>query len=263
MAMGSIRVLHEVVQFNPLVRALAARHIASRYRGSAFGFLWSILNPLCLMAVYTLVFHYYMRFATGEHYTLILFTGLLPWIWTSSALAEGTASIAGSGHLITKSMFPAHILPLVSVLSTMVNFLFSLPVLFIFMLAEGVTIPLTVLLAPVLMLLHALFLHGIVLALSALNVFYRDIQHLVGSLLTFLFFLCPIVYPASVVPPAFKFLVVLNPLALLTEMYRDLFFRGIVPSIGSFAVLTLWVTLSWLIGVQIQDGCRERFAEAL
>lgn len=261
--MTSLRLFNEIVQFNPLVRALAARHIAGRYRGSAFGFLWSILNPLSLMAVYTLVFHYYMRFDTNEHYTLVLFTGLLPWIWTSSALAEGTASIASSGHLITKSMFPAHILPLVSVISTMVNFLFSLPVLFIFMAAENVNIPATVFLAPLLVIFHGIFLHGLVLALSAVNVFYRDVQHLVGSLLTFLFFLCPIVYPASVVPPSFRFLIVLNPLALVTEMYRDLFLRGTIPGIESIVVFAVWSLLSWLIGVQVQESCRERFAEAL
>ena len=84
-------IVKELWRFRALVDALVRRHIATRYRGSVFGFLWSLMNPLCLMAVYTLVFHYYMRFYGGPYYHLMVFAGLLPWIWTSSALVEGTA----------------------------------------------------------------------------------------------------------------------------------------------------------------------------
>ena len=258
-----ISVGRESWRFRALIEALVRRHVATRYRGSLLGFLWSFLNPLCLMAVYTLVFHYFMRFNGGENYHLMVFAGLLPWIWTSSALSEGTASLVGSGHLITKSMFPAHILPFVSVLSTMIHFLLALPMLAIFMLCAGVPIPGTWLVLPLVVIVHACILHGIVLALSALNVFYRDVQHLVGNVLTFLFFLCPVVYPESAVPERFRFLLDVNPFALLTVCYQRILIEGQLPTVQSCLILSLTALVALGVGVGIHDRYRERFAEAL
>ncbi len=253
----------ETWKFRALIEALVRRHVATRYRGSMFGFLWSFLNPLCLMAIYTLVFHYYMRFDGGPNYHLMVFAGLLPWIWTSSALSEGTSSIVGSGHLITKSMFPAHILPCVSVLSSLIHFVLALPMLAVFMLLAGVPVPVTWLLLPLLVALHALLINGLVLALSSLNVFFRDIQHLVGNLLTFLFFLCPVVYPASAVPERFRFLLNSNPFAVLTECYQQVLVQGVVPPLQSFVTLGAAAGISIAVGLIVYDRVCERFAEAL
>lgn len=258
-----LRVVSELWRSRALIDALVRRHVATRYRGSALGFLWSFMNPLCLMAVYTLVFRYYMRFDGGPHYHLMVFAGLLPWIWSSSALAEGTSSLVSSGHLITKSMFPAHILPFVSVTASMVHFLLALPMLALFMVASGVPVTAAWLLLPVVVVLHAVFLDGLVLALSALNVFYRDVQHLVGNVLTFLFFLCPIVYPPAAVPERFRWMVDLNPFALLTEVYQMVLIDGRLPSAGSLLYIVGFTVLTWAAGALVHDTFRERFAEAL
>jgi lipopolysaccharide transport system permease protein len=257
------RIFRELWRARALVDALVRRHVATRYRGSLLGFLWSFMNPLCLMAVYTLVFHYYMRFNGGDHYHLMVFAGLLPWIWTSSALAEGTSSLVSSGHLITKSLFPAHVLPFVSVAASLVHFLFALPILALFMWMAGVAIPFTWTALPVLLVIHAMFLHGLVLAFSSLNVFYRDVQHLVANVLTFLFFLCPVVYPPSTVPARFRFLLELNPLAQLTEFYQLVLIQGQLPPMRSFFYVCVTATLSLLIGCLIHERHRENFAEAL
>lgn len=250
-------------QFRTLVGALIRRHIATRYRGSFFGFLWSLLNPLCLMAVYTLVFSYYMRFNGGPHYALMVFAGLLPWIWTSSALMEGTASLVNSGHLITKSLFPPQVLPVVSVTAAMVHFLLALPVLAIFALCGGVTVSWTWLLVPIVVVMQAIFLMGIVLALSAWNVFYRDVQHLVGNLLTLLFFLCPVVYPVSAVPEKLRFLITYNPFAALTQFYQELLVEGVVPQAGSLLYVGSMCVVVAFFGVRVHRHYQERFAEAL
>lgn len=255
--------LQRLWQFRALMGALVKRHIATRYRGSVFGFLWSLLNPLCLMGVYTLVFSYYMRFNGGPHYALMVFAGLLPWIWTSSALVEGTASLVNSGHLITKSLFPPQVLPVVSVTAGMVHFLLALPVLALFVALGGIPIPWTWLLVPFVVILQAVFLTGIVLALSALNVFYRDVQHLVGNLLTLLFFLCPVVYPASTVPERFRFLINYNPFAALTQFYQELLVEGRLPALGSMLYVTAACVVVAIIGIRVHNHFQERFAEAL
>ena len=256
-------VFHELWRSRTLVDALVRRHIATRYRGSVFGFLWSFLNPLCLMGVYTLVFSHYMRVAGGPHYHLMVFAGLLPWIWSTSALHEGTSSLVSSGHLITKSMFPAHILPFVSVVSSMLHFIFALPILVVFMYAAGVHVTATWLLLPLIIALHGVLLLGGVLALSALNVFFRDVQHLLGNVLTFVFFLCPIVYPPSTIPERARFWVELNPLALVTEFYQMVLVDGVLPSLAQLSYFAFTAVVSLGIGVWVHQRHREQFAEAL
>ena len=266
MTMGALSLTHtlrELHQYRGLIYALAQRHLAQRYRGSMLGFLWSIINPLCLMLVYVLVFHYYMRSNLVEHYPIFLFCGLLPWVWTSSALMEGTTSIVHSGHLITKSMFPAQLLPVVSVITTMVNFVLSLPVLFIFMLAAGVEMHATLAALPLLIVLQFLFLCGWTLMLSALNVLFRDVQHILGNLLTFLFFLCPIVYPAAIVPEQFRFTLLLNPFALLTQCYQQIILDGVLPSALNLGYLFAFTGLLLVLGNVVFSGHRESFAELL
>lgn len=255
----NIRALY---RYRALIYALVNRHLSIRYRGSLLGFLWSFLNPLCLMLVYTLVFRYYMRF-NQANYTVFLFVGLLPWLWLSSGLLEGTSSIAGSGHLITKSMFPAHVLPLVSVLVNFVNFLLSLPLLFIFMWLFKMPFHWTVILLPPLLFAQLLLVYGAALVLGSLNVYYRDIQHLLGNFLTFLFFLCPIIYPADAVPEKLKFTLDLNPLALMTGFYHDLLLEGVLPPAGQVLYFAVFVAMALVLGNIVYERYKENFAEAL
>ena len=122
----------ELYRFRALIATLVLRDLRARYRGSFFGFLWSFLNPLLLMLVYALVFSVYLR-VPMENYAVFLFTGLLPWLWFSASLGHAAAVIVGSGGLVKRIMFPAEILPLVAVLSNLVNLLLSLPLLFVFL----------------------------------------------------------------------------------------------------------------------------------
>lgn len=257
------RNLTELYRYRALIWALVGRHLATRYRGSVLGFVWSFLNPLCLMAVYTVVFKYYMRSNVVEHYSLFLFCGLLPWQWVASSAVEGTSSLVSSGHLITKSMFPAHILPVVAVITNLVHFVLALPLLVLFLWLGGVGLNLSILALPLIVILQTVFLAGATLASAALNVYYRDVQHLVANLLTVLFFLCPIVYPASVVPMKYRATIELNPLAVLTVSYQKLMLDGVLPSMIEFVTLLLWALLAWLVGNMIFNSYRESFAEAL
>ncbi len=256
-------VLSELWRSRTLVDALVRRHIATRYRGSVLGFLWSFLNPLCLMAVYTLVFSHYMRVAGGPHYHLMVFAGLLPWIWSTSALNEGTTSLVSSGHLITKSMFPAHVLPLVTVIASMIHFILALPILVLFMYAAGVHVTAAWLLVPIVILLHGVLLLGAVLGLSALNVFYRDVSHLLGNVLTLVFFLCPVVYPRTNIPEKARFWIELNPLALVTEFYQMLLVEGVIPPASQLVYLALCACATLFLGTWIHQRNREQFAEVL
>jgi lipopolysaccharide transport system permease protein len=253
----------DIFRYRALIGALVVRHLSVRYRGSVLGFLWSLLNPLCLMLVYSLVFDRYMGLRSGDHYAIFLFCGLLPWLWITSGLLEGCSSIVSSGHLITKSMFPAQILPTVAVITSMINFLLSLPLLFFFMLAAGLEMHLTLLMLPLLIAVQFLLLLGLSLMLGALNVRYRDVQHVVGNLLTFLFFLCPIIYRPDIVPPRWQFMLDLNPFALITICYHDLILDGRAPSLWAAGYVSLSVLFFLLLGTMVFNHYRESFAEQL
>ena len=253
--------IKEIIKYRTLISALVGRHLRSRYRGSVLGFLWSLINPLCLMGVYSLVFSYYIRFQEVHNYSLFLLCGLLPWIWITSALSEGTSSIVSSGHLITKSIFPAHILPLVSTLTTLIHFLLSLPILVIFMLAYGVHLPATLLFLPVIILIQIIFLYGLSLFFGSMNVLYRDVQHIVANLLSLLFFLCPVVYSFDSIPERFKFTVKYNPFALFIKSYHDLIMDSFMPSLETILLLILWSVISVFFGSVIYSHYKEDFAE--
>ena len=261
MPMSSI--VSEIYKFRTLFFGLVRRHLATRYRGSALGFLWTFLNPLCLIAVYWVVFRFYIRFTTVDNYTVFMFAGLLPWMWTTQALLEGTASISGSAHLITKSLFPAHLLPGVSVTTALVNFVLSIPILMGLMFLTDVPFHLTLLFLPVYVVLHFFLLYGLTLLLSSLNVFYRDVQHVLGNALTLLFFLCPIVYPESVVPDRFKWTIHYNPFAALITLYQQAILDGKTPDLKMLAAVFVAAVLSVLIGSFTYHRFREHFAEAL
>lgn len=255
------RNLSEIWRYRSLIWALVCRHLSARYRGSILGFVWSFLNPLCLIAVYALVFKYYIRFNDVQNYTLFLFAGLLPWIWFSSGLLEATGAISGGGHLVTKAMFPPHVLPIVSVLTNLMNFLFALPLLVAFMLISGIMPTISFLILPLVILTELIFLTGLGLAFSALNVHFRDIQHILGNFITFWFFLCPIIYPPENVPERFRFTLFLNPIAVFTDMYHKVIVKGVLPEPRMLFFALSVALLTFVGGNIIFNRYREDFAE--
>jgi len=253
----------EVYKFRALIKALVVRHLNSRYRGSLLGFLWSFLNPLCLMLIYTLVFKYYVRFDQVDNYTIFLFCGLLPWLWIAAGLNESTSAIVSGGSLLTKSMFPAHLLSTVAILTALVHFILSLPLLFLFMFLAGMSFSWSLIFLPVVIGVQLVLMYGLGLMLASLNVQFRDMQHIVGNLLTFLFFLCPILYPITVVPERFRFTLEFNPLAVLITFYHSIVLDGVLPDLIPFFGVVLIACLTLFGGIAVYNRHRESFAELL
>ena len=245
-----------------LVGVLVAKQLKLRYRGSVLGFLWTLLNPLLQMLVYTLVFSVYFRLDMDK-YPAFLFAGLLPWILFSSSLQQGVTCILDGAGLVTRSQFPAEVLPVVTLVSNTVNFVLTLPLLLGFLLAFRVPLGLALLALPVLIALEFLMTLGPVLILAALNIHFRDLQHIILHLLTVLQFLTPIFYPVSLIPEPMRPWAFLNPLTTLISAYQDvLYFDRFPPwpplvalALVSFAVL--WAAIATF------TRYRETFAEAL
>jgi homopolymeric O-antigen transport system permease protein len=183
-----------------LVKHLTRRHLAARYRGSALGFVWSLLNPMLLMGVYTFVFTFIFRTsAPGVPYPVFLITGLLAWNFVSIAAMNAAISLVDGAALIKKTAFPRLALPVSAVLSNAMNYLITLPLLIIFNLIFGIVPTLSILLFPCMLILLLLVALGVGLLLAALVPFYRDLQQLIEVLFTIWFFLTPVLYPMSLV----------------------------------------------------------------
>jgi len=257
------RFILELWRARALVAALVRRSLAARYRGSVLGVVWTVLNPLLLMAVYTLVFQFYLRFDGIANYPVFVFCGLLPWIWFTQALGESAVSISGSGHLITKSLFPAQVLSVVPVISGAINYLLSLPVFILVALVLGAPLHITSLALIGIIVLQLLLLCGLGFLVSALNVRFRDVQHLLGHAFTLLFFLTPIVYPASQVPERFGWILKVNPVAHLVGMYHDALYVGVLPSLVTWIVAVAMALIALIIGIATFESQRESFAEVL
>lgn len=242
--------LHELIRYQDMFTGLVSREVRARYRGSALGFLWSLLNPLLMMAIYSLIFAVYMRINI-PNYALFVFCSLLAWSWFSTSLQNATAAIASNASLIKKVYFPLEILPLVNVTTNLINYFFSLPVMFAFMLFSGIHPTLNILYFPILIAIQFLLTLGIALILCTLNAFFRDVEQLISPLLMVWFYITPIVYPPSAIPERFQVLLLVNPMAPLIAGYQNIFFYGKPPSwellLYSFGVGVLTFAIGYAI----------------
>jgi len=250
----------ELYRCRALIMSLVLKELKLRYLGSVLGFFWTFLNPLLLMCVYTIVFSIFLRIRL-EKYPVFLFCGLIPWVWFSTSLLEGADSIIRGGDLITRALFPPQVLPSVTVFSNLVNFIFSLPLLLIFLLLFKVKIGGALTTLPIIMTIQTLFTMGLVLMFSALNVHFRDIQHILGNLIMMWFFATPILYSTTSVPAKFRFISYINPMAILTKGYRDVLFYGQFPDWLLLGIAFCFGFLVFFLGNLIFNRYKESFPE--
>ena len=196
--MATFRNLRALVRYRGLIQTLVVRDLKARYRGSVLGFFWSFFNPLLLLLIYSFVF---TQVLVGAHdpdmepYALFMFCGILPWTWFSSSVLESSNTLIAGGNLIKKVLFPAEVLPIVTVLANMVHFFLGLPVLVGFLIYYQRPVdPLELLWFPVIVLVQLIFTIGLALFLSALTVHFRDLKDLLGNVVQLWFFATPVSY---------------------------------------------------------------------
>ncbi|MFW6160224.1 MAG: ABC transporter permease [Acidobacteriota bacterium] len=271
--------IKELYRYRGLIQNLVSRELKARYRGTVLGFLWSFINPLLLMIIYTIVFGFIIGPrdpAFGQSpilYALFLFCGVLPWTWFSSSSIESANVLMVQGNLIKKILFPAEVLPVVVVTSNFIHFLFGLPIL---ILAKGIILLLvdnpaaqgfTPYLAflPLVILVQYVFSLALALLLSALTVHFRDIKDILANLLTFWFFASPIIYPITFESvqkiKALQIMLNINPMTHIMMGYQNTVFFGTMLRWKRLGVTFLISLLLLYIGYIVFDKLRESFPE--
>jgi lipopolysaccharide transport system permease protein len=227
--------LQELLRYRGLVLNLVLRDLKTRYKRSVLGFLWSLLNPLAMMLVFTIVFTIVMP-SKIENYPIFLLCGLLPWNFFTGALMLSINSVAGNANLVKKVYFPREVLPISATLAALVNFLLGLAVLMVVLIITRSNFSSWLWLLPFVVLTQTCFILGVAFFLSAVNVYYRDTLMIMDVVLLAWFFLTPVVYSIAMLPSSYEILgvtinvqrlmYIVNPMASLIAAYRDLLYWG-------------------------------------
>ncbi len=251
-----------------LLRALVIRDIQTRYRGTVFGFLWAIIYPLMMLAVYALVFGgvFNTRWGNGgemKDFVMMLYCGLIVHAVFSETLTRSPSSILSNPGYVKKIVFPLELLPFSQLASALFNTLISLFLLCIFQVVQHHAIPLTAIIVPVVLLPLLIMTAGLAWSLAAIGVFFRDVGQIIGVAMSILMFLSPVFYPASSAPKILQKLVYISPLTFPIEALRAVMILGTQPDWFNWSVHLLVAIVVSIAGLWIFQKTRPAFADVL
>lgn len=242
--------MKRIFQYRDLVWTLVLRELKVRYRRSAIGFLWTMLQPLLTMLVLTLVFSTIFRFDI-DNYPVYALAGILFWNFFQQSIVTSMNSLRGNASLLTKLPIPKEVFPLSTVISGLINFLLALVPLFLIVLVTGHPFRPALLFLPVSILIAATFTLGAGLLLSPLAAFFTDIVEMVGVFMTLLMYMTPVFYPLSIVPEHLRWAVKYSPIRSILEVFRDPIYYGKIPPLSHLAVAVGISVLALVIGAYV------------
>jgi lipopolysaccharide transport system permease protein len=242
--------LADTLRYRDLLFNLVGTELKVKYRGSALGFLWSLLHPLAMIVVYSVAFRYIIRIQI-DRFPVFLIAGLLPWTFFASSASASTISLMNNATLLKKVYFPREIIPVATVLFNLAQMLLALVVFLPSLLVVSGGLPWTLAFYPVVVALQAVFVVGVALALSALTVLFRDLRHLTDVGLAMLFWLTPVVYARTMVPPQIHALYALNPMTAFVTAYQAIAYWGRPPAPADVAAMAAWAIVAMAVGWSI------------
>ena len=255
--------IKEIYAYREMIYALVKRDLKGRYKGSVLGFLWTFLNPLLQLAVYTMVFSAIMRSGIRDYY-LFLFVALIPWIFFSTSLTGGAGCILAQQDMVKKIYFPREILPISYVTSQFVNVLLSFLAIFAVLICAGY--PLlsgAVSCLPLVMAVEYVLALGFAFVMSAVMVYIRDLEYLLGIFMMAWQFLTPIMYSVDQVPEHMRWIFSINPMSGVIAAYRDILYYGKMPGMETLLSAALVGIGMLLVGWCVFQRLQRRFVEEM
>jgi ABC-type polysaccharide/polyol phosphate export permease len=249
----SLHLADSAGQLVDTLRALVGREFRMRYKGSFFGVIWAVLSPLGTVIILQLVFTKILTFST-PHFGAFLYSAMMPWVWFQSALQTSATTLADNRDLVRTPFFAKPMLPGAVTCTNFMLYLFALPVLFGLMLAEGLPFTRALAALPIIWTVQGILTLGFTVFIAAFGLLFRDVQHLMGVVMTFWFYLTPIFYDMKQVPADLARWMSLNPMAPIVSAHRGVILYGQVPNWGALGV---WA----LVGIGILAGSLAMFRQ--
>ncbi len=241
---------------------MAFAGLKAKYSNSLLGIFWAVINPLLIMSAVSFVFYAVFKVEIKE-FPFFVLAGIFPWMFFSAALTEVTASILGQKSLLHQFSMPREIIPLSVVLANFFNFLIGWLVIYPLFLFFNPKIIMLLPLLCCLVLLHLVFLCGLGLLTAILNVFFHDIEHLLGVLLMFWFWVTPVFYSIEMVPQGLRWIFNLNPMSAYIVSYREILFQARVPAFSLFIAAFSWAAAALLLGLVIFSGLENKILKRI
>jgi homopolymeric O-antigen transport system permease protein len=254
-----LRSAREIVQYRPLLRNLIARELKVRYKRSVLGVLWTMLNPLMMMLVFTVVFAHFLRFQV-EHFAIYFLSAFVLWNFVAQTTSWSTGCLMGYAPLITKVYVPKAIFVLATVLAGLVNLLISLIPLAIIMIIVGHPMTASLAFLPIPIVLATLFSLGVSLFLAPLCLVFADIVPLYQVILMAWMYLTPIFYPLEIIPEEYRIIVRLNPMTYFVEAFRAPIYSGALPSNVELLRAGVSAFVALVTGMIVFDRYSDRIA---
>lgn len=257
-----MKIFKELYNYREFLKTSIKKEFRGKYKKSFLGVLWSLLNPLFQLLIYALVFPFILR-NNVDNYMMFLIVALMPWNFFNMTILQSAASIVTNGGIIKKVYFPREILPISTASSNLLNFLITGVIVFTALLISGIGIGKSVLVLPIIILIQYILQLGLSFIFSSITVYVRDVEYLLNVFMMLMFYLCPIVYSADMIPERFLPIFKLNPMFHIIEYYRTILYYKEIPNMLNVFILLIICLLILVIGYLIFQKCKKRFAEEL
>lgn len=258
-----MKLIKELYAYRQMIISLVRKDLRGRYKGTVLGFLWTFINPLLQLIVYTFVFS--IIFNSGiEDYYLFLFVALIPWLFFGSCLQGGSSCIIQQSDMVKKIYFPRQVLPIANVTSAFVNMLFCFVVIFavLFISGKGVN-PIALLYLPIIFIIEYILALGITMLSSSLTVYFRDLEHILGIIGMAWMYATPIMYSQDLVPSYLQKYYYLNPMTSVVVAYRDILYYKQIPHMHTLLIAVIMGIVILIVGIIVFNRLQRRFVEEL
>ncbi len=258
-----MQLVKNLYEYRQMIYSLVRKDLRGRYKGSVLGFLWTFINPLLQLLIYTIVFSTFLKAGIDKYY-LFLFVALIPWIFFSSSLTGGAASILNQKDLVKKIYFPREVIPVAYVSSCFMNMLYSFIVVMLVVFLSGQRINfLAICCLPIVLCTEYILSLGIALLVSSITVYFRDLEHILGIFSMAWMYLTPVMYPVNTIPEEFQFIFQINPMSAIIIAYRDIFYYGKIPNVIEIFYSFVFGIVLLVVGEIVFKELQKRFAEEL
>ena len=257
-----MQIFKELYNYREFLKTSIKKEFRGKYKKSFLGVLWSFLNPLFQLLIYAMVFPFILK-NNVDNYTIFLIVALMPWNFFNMTILQSAASIVANGGIIKKVYFPREILPISATLSGLVNFFIACLIIILFCVFGGLGLSWHILLVPFIALIQFVITAGMVLGLSAINVYIQDTEYIIQFVINMLFYGTPILYPAELFPEAIRWVLYLNPFTHIVSAYRDFFMYHTLPAMSSVLYMVVMAIICFVLGMFIFRKLEKGFAEEI